>query len=1097
MFKYNLDIKFDAHTIHGILASHVSEGETVLEFGCAKGLFSKHIKEHLGCKVYGIDISADALDVAKEHLDGYVCCDIENFEWEKSFNVTFDTLIFADVLEHLRDPAKAIRRALSLLKEDGKILFSVPNIAHADIILKLLNNRFDYTNIGLLDNTHIHFFAKENLIPFCESAGICPAIISGTIAPLGETEQGLDNVSMLFKNAVLSKDDALVYHYFCLAYKKEYAEGSAIELKYDILNTPRNEIKLYFDTGKGFSEEEKTSIFLPDGDVEFSAELPSGTKHLRIDLRENAGFVVQNFECYIDDVPVSVASLNSTVKLDELYILNGNDPSFLFAIDKSASKVSVKATITSYYALENHMELPIGLWKRLSDTLSKLNATNSELDGAKAHIDTLNKTISNLNETIASNEEQIASLNAQKQLLDNELFLAQRRIATLDMELQYFKTEYETYKTHLIAAKSQRDDLQRRYDALLEQYNVISSAGWWKITKPFRVLFDIIKYPFKHGFVLKARKFFKIWREQGFKSACKKVARKRAEARTILTPLYTPEELDAQKNVKFERDIKFSILVPLYNTPEKFLCEMIDSVVAQTYGNWELCLADGSDSSHDYVETVVQKYIKNDSRIVYKRLEKNLGISENTNACIDMSTGNFIALFDHDDILHPAALYNIMIEICENNADYIYTDEATFESPNINKIITVHHKPDYAPDTLRANNYICHFSAFSRELLDKAGRFRHEFDGSQDHDLILRLTEKAKNVCHIPKVLYWWRSHPMSVAMDINSKTYAIDAGKRAVLESVRRAGYDAVVESSRAFPTIYRIKYTLKSEPKVSIIIPNKNHHEDLRTCISSIISLSTYKNYEIVIVDNGSDEQETLNYYDIIAEKYGVKICHLDIEFNYSKLNNFAVSHASGDYYILLNNDIEIISPEWIEEMLMYAQRDDVGAVGAMLYYPDNTIQHAGVIMRLGAQRIAGHAFHKAHRVDVGYMGRLCYSQNMSAVTAACMMVKASVFKEINGFDEGLAVAYNDVDLCAKIRKAGYLIVWTPYAEAYHYESKSRGYEDASPEKRARFEKEVEYFKEKWHDLLEKSDPYYNPNFTLDSSDFALSPSPQDKNK
>jgi GT2 family glycosyltransferase len=324
--------------------------------------------------------------------------------------------------------------------------------------------------------------------------------------------------------------------------------------------------------------------------------------------------------------------------------------------------------------------------------------------------------------------------------------------------------------------------------------------------------------------------------------------------------------------------------------------------------------------------------------------------------------------------------------------------------------------------------------------------------------------------------------------MDINSKTYAIEAGKNAVLESIRRSGYDAIVESSRAFPTIYRIKYKLKETPKVSIIIPNKDHLEDLRTCIESIIATSTYKNYEIVIVDNGSSDEELLEYYNKITNTYGVKICHLDIEFNYSKLNNFAIQYADGDYYILLNNDIEIITPEWIEEMLMYAQRDDVGAVGAMLYYPDDTIQHAGVIMRLGAQRIAGHAFHKCHREDVGYMGRLCYSQNVSAVTAACMMIKASVFEEINGFDEGLAVAYNDVDLCAKIRKAGYLIVWTPYAEAYHYESKSRGYEDASEEKRARFEKEVNYFKKKWSSLLENSDPYYNPNFTLDSSDFAI---------
>ncbi len=1088
MFKYNLDISFESHTIHGMLASHISRGECVLEFGCAKGLFSKHLKEELGCKVYGIEISQHALEVAKAHLDGYICCDIENYDWESELSgIKFDTLVFADVLEHLREPAKAIKRALSLLKDDGKIIFSVPNIAHADIILKLLGNRFDYTDIGLLDNTHIHLFAKENIAELCADAGIFPVIINGTIAPLGETEQGTEHRSAFFENAVLSKDDALVYHYFCLAYKSEYAKANALETKFDLKN-PRNEIKLYFDTGSGLSENERLSYYMPDGDIEITASLPKGIKHLRLDLREDAGYAISGFEFLIDGKPLSPVALNGVVRVDSLYLFTEHDPSFLFVIDDGAKEVAIKATIQSYFALDNHMELPIGLWNALADARTMLDTVKGELDVTRSELDGARVQIASLESTIVSNTEEINSLNTKRELLEGSLFTAQKQIASLDAQLQYFKQELETYKSHYVAAIFQRDELQRHCDNLQMQYNIIANAGWWKITKPFRVLFDIIKYPFRHGPILKVRKFFKVWREQGFKAACKKVARKRAEAKKGLTPLYTPAELEAQRNVKFERDIKFSILVPLYNTPERFLREMIDSVIAQTYSNWELCLADGSDSEHGDVEEIVMKYAKKDNRIVYKRLEKNLGISENTNACIDMSSGNFIALFDHDDILHPAALYNMMVEICENNADFVYTDEATFESPDINKIITIHHKPDFAIDNLRANNYICHFSAFSREVLDKAGRFRHEFDGSQDHDLILRLTENAKNVVHIPKVLYWWRSHPMSVAMDINSKTYAIDAGKRAVAESIKRAGYDAVVESSRAFPTIYRIKYALKAEPKVSIIIPNKNHYSDLRTCINSILGLSTYKNYEIVIVDNGSDDKETLDYYKTLEASHSVKICYLDIEFNYSKLNNFASKHASGDYYILLNNDIEIITPEWIEEMLMYAQRDDVGAVGAMLYYPDNTIQHAGVIMRLGAQRIAGHAFHKSHRVDVGYMGRLCYSQNMSAVTAACMMVKKSVFDEINGFDEDLAVAYNDIDLCARIRQAGYLIVWTPYAEAYHYESKSRGYEDASPEKRARFEKEVAYFKEKWADLLEKSDPYYNPNFTLDSADFAL---------
>ena len=555
----------------------------------------------------------------------------------------------------------------------------------------------------------------------------------------------------------------------------------------------------------------------------------------------------------------------------------------------------------------------------------------------------------------------------------------------------------------------------------------------------------------------------------------------------LVIPKFTEEELQAQREASFPRDIKISVLVPLYNTPKDFLKEMIDSVIAQTYSNWELCLADGSDSEHSYVGDICKKYAQKDKRVVYKILDENKGISGNTNACIDMATGDFIALFDHDDLLLPAAFYEVVTRICNEDADFVYTDEATFESPDTEKIITIHHKPDFALDNLRANNYICHLSVFSRKVLDEAGRFREEYDGSQDHDLMLRLTSKAKHIVHIPRVLYLWRSHPLSVAQDIGAKEYAIKAGQNAVADSIKQYGYDAVVESSRAFPTIYRIKYQLKATPMVSIVIPTKDHYDDLKRCIDSITGKSTYKNYEIVLMDNGSTDQKVLDYYEELKKDSRIVITTLDIPFNYSRLNNEAVKSATGDYLLLLNNDIEVITPEWIEEMLMYAQRDDVGAVGAMLYYPDDTIQHAGVILKLGADRVAGHAFHKQPRNAIGYMGRLCYSQDMSAVTAACLLVKTSIYEEVGGFDEDLAVAYNDIDFCLKIRKAGYLNVWTPYAELYHYESKSRG-SDKDEDKIARFEKEKALFKTRWADVLEAGDPYSNPNFTLDKSDFSL---------
>ena len=553
-------------------------------------------------------------------------------------------------------------------------------------------------------------------------------------------------------------------------------------------------------------------------------------------------------------------------------------------------------------------------------------------------------------------------------------------------------------------------------------------------------------------------------------------------SKAYIKSLFPSEERrKEQENTVFEKDITFSILAPLYNTPEQFLKDMIGSVQAQTYGKWELCLADGSDEEHDYVGKLCEKYAADDPRIKYKKLEKNLGISENTNECIRMATGQYIALFDHDDVLIPTALYHNMRAIEKTDADFLYTDEATFLDEDIYNIITYHFKPNYAIDNLRANNYICHFSVFKRSLLDQVGLFDHAYDGSQDHDMILRLTHAAKKVVHIPRLLYLWRAHKNSVSQDINSKTYAIDAGKRAVLASLERDGLSATVESSPAFATIYKFNYKIKGEPKISVIIPNKDSLQLLANCVDSVLTLSTYKNYEILIVENNSTTPEIEEYYKLIETVDNVRVLRYPDGFNYSKINNFAVKEATGDYLLFLNNDIEIITANWMEELLMYAQRDDVACCGAKLYYGNRAIQHCGVITGAGPDRIAIHSFAGESPDEVGYMGRLYYAQNVSAVTAAMMLVKKEKFEEVGGFDEQLAVAYNDVDLCLKLLKKGYLNVVNPFAEAYHYESISRGYE----EKRGnqdRFRAEVAYMQDKWKKVLAKPDPYYNPNMSQD---------------
>ena len=456
---------------------------------------------------------------------------------------------------------------------------------------------------------------------------------------------------------------------------------------------------------------------------------------------------------------------------------------------------------------------------------------------------------------------------------------------------------------------------------------------------------------------------------------------------------------------------------------------------------------------------------------------------------MEFATGEYIALFDHDDILHPSVLYEYVKVINEKNADYIYCDETTFKDGDINKMITLHFKPDFAPDNLRANNYICHFSCFSKKLLETTELFRTKFDGSQDHDMILRLTSLAENVVHVPKLLYYWRSHAGSVASDITAKSYAIEAARGAVADHLRQKGYeDFTITSTRAFETIFKITYPILGNPKISIIIANKDHKEDLERCISSIYEKSTYDNFEVIIVENNSTEESIFSYYEIIKDTYkNLQIVTYEGSFNYAAVNNLGVSYAAGEYIILLNNDTQVITVNWMEELLMYAQRQDVGAVGAKLYYPNKTIQHAGVVIGLGAHKTAGHTHYGQSRENLGYMGRLCYAQNVSAVTGACLMVKKSLYEEVEGLEEEFVISLNDVDFCLKLREKGYLNVFTPFAELYHYESISRGL-DNQGEKALRYEKESQLFREKWKKQLAQGDPYYNVNFSLERSDFSI---------
>lgn len=569
----------------------------------------------------------------------------------------------------------------------------------------------------------------------------------------------------------------------------------------------------------------------------------------------------------------------------------------------------------------------------------------------------------------------------------------------------------------------------------------------------------------------------------------------------------TPEQLEKQRKTAAQWSGKqcISIVVPLYHTPERFLREMIESVQAQTYPNWQLCLADGSEAEQGktVLTDIVAEYEKEDDRISYRILEKNEGIAGNTNVAIAMAKGEWIAFLDHDDLLAPDALFEAVSQMKKNNGlEMIYTDEDKVDMEGKTHF-QPHLKPDFNLDLLRSNNYITHFLLVKSEVVQKTGGIRSDFDGAQDYDFILRCSECAGAVGHVPRILYHWRCHNESTSENPFSKQYAVDAGKRAIEEHLKRCGVSGEV-TARKDLGFYHVTYPVQKKDRISVIIPNKDEVESLKKCLASI-ERSSYSNYEVIIVENNSCE-ETFSYYKSITDETktvdGVTLMEGTLSggqrlliavwkdgFNYSKLNNFGVSYAKGEYLILLNNDIELIGTKDFETMLATCQRSEVGIVGAKLYYPDNAIQHAGIVVGIGgnARGIAANMFTGLPRERSGYLHKASLQMDYSAVTAAFLMVKRSVYEQVGGFTEELTVAFNDVDFCLKVRKLGLLVVYQPDVEAYHFESKSRGAED-SPEKAARFQREIEYMRNHWISILKEGDPYYNPNFSSVYTNYSL---------
>ena len=541
-------------------------------------------------------------------------------------------------------------------------------------------------------------------------------------------------------------------------------------------------------------------------------------------------------------------------------------------------------------------------------------------------------------------------------------------------------------------------------------------------------------------------------------------------------------ELKAQRAANLQGP-KISIIVPLYNTPAKFFDEMLRSVTRQTYQNWELVLVDASDPDKRLASRLPKSV---PGTIVYEPIE-NGGIAANTTRGFALAHGDYIALLDHDDVLYLNALFEVVQTIQNTGADFVYSDEIIL-SADLKELGGYHFKPDFAPDYLRGVNFITHLAVFSRLLLDAAGAYESkEFDGAQDHDLILRLTEKAQRIEHIKKVLYIWRGHAGSTAAGMEAKPYAIAAGERAIDAQLQRLGLPGRAMAVPDAPGAFQVRYELTGSPLISVLIPNKDHTDDLDRCLTSLYKNAGYDNFEVIVIENNSTDPATEAYYQTIPGRFArCRVVRYKGAFNFSAINNFGAQFADGEHLLLLNNDIEVLSHDFLRELLSYSQRPDVGAVGAKLYYPDDTIQHAGVLM--GINGSAGHSHKSYPRTAVGDMYRLVTTQDYMAVTGACLMTKTALYRAIGGLDEEkFAVAYNDVDYCLKLWQRGLLNVYTPRAEAYHYESKSRGLDTLS-ENAKRYEREKANFYAKYQQYIDNYDPYYNPHFNNLFENFGL---------
>jgi glycosyltransferase involved in cell wall biosynthesis/2-polyprenyl-3-methyl-5-hydroxy-6-metoxy-1,4-benzoquinol methylase len=1092
----------------------VGNHKRVVDFGCATGDLARFLNKR-GCQVVGVEINAEAAKIAERYCEKVIVADLDFVAPTEILpEQSFDVAVFGDVLEHLRDPWKVLKEIQTLLKPEGYVVVSIPNIAHGAIRLAMLHGKFEYSELGILDNTHLRFFTRKTVEELLEQSGYVVDTVDRTVVPVFSGSNLVPSLNPSeFDPELIQQieqdEDASTLQFILRAFPVSLSGQLAVL-------TGKN-ARLTLELEQKQSQIRQAELQLQQLQEHHQVQL----QQVQTQLHES--------NMHLQQVQAQLEQTQSAIQHQQAELENLH--SQLYQAQVELGQVHSDLHQHQIQLSQTHSELERSQ-SELERSQSELERSQSKNRRQQAELEQLQTQLLAAQQHSSATQEQMAQV--QQRLQETEGKLQESRLQTqtkqenlqsLRVKLQNKQFVLQQYRDRLAAMESSKFwKLRRGWAKFKRLLGSQEDLNWAPVlTRPDLAVSSTQDKP--NPGKRKERKersnLQAAQPEEPAKSALIEVAvlpqpipealehttesllsppEPIAPTPTTLDPVFedeTPYDCWLKHNTPTAADLKrmaktvevfahkplISIIMPVYNPPEQYLREAIESVLDQVYPHWEFCIADDA-STKPYVKQVLEEYAALDDRIKVVYRSENGHISRCSNSALELATGEYIALLDHDDLLTPDALYEVVFLINQHpEADMIYSDEDKIDENN--KLRDPFFKPDWCPDSFLSRMYTCHLGTYRRTIINQIGGFRVGYEGSQDYDLVLRFTEKTDKIFHIPKILYHWRIHAQSAASSLDAKPYAHQAAKKALDDALQRRKEEGeVVESEHSGYYVVRYKIT---EPKlVSIIIPTRDLGHVLNQCLESVFDKSIYPNYEVILIDNGSVEPYTTkiinNWLNREPERF--RCYSLGIPFNYSKLNNYGVSKANGEYLLFLNNDTEIITSDWINAMVEQAQRPSIGAVGAMLLYPDDTVQHAGVLLGLGG--VAGHGQACLPANSPGYFGQLISVNNYSALTGACLMCRRDVFELVGGFNEELAVAFNDIDLCLKILDKGYLNIYLPHVQLYHYESKSRG-KDTSPEKRLRFLSEVDYMNRHWKHLIEH-DPCYNPNLTLQHASYNI---------